>query len=68
MLAHNPESDRVLSAGWIRSDSLSDSLTWEYQFQYHELAKIRFRPVLSGPVRPVPTQMCRSKDHGSRIE
>ncbi len=28
MSVYNPESDRTLSAGWIRSDSLSDSLTW----------------------------------------
>jgi hypothetical protein len=30
-------------------------LKYKYQFQYHELAKIRFRPVLSGPAAPVPT-------------
>jgi hypothetical protein len=28
MSVHNPESDRILSAGWIRLDSLSDSMTW----------------------------------------
>jgi hypothetical protein len=28
MSVHNPESDRILSAGWILPDSLSDSLTW----------------------------------------
>jgi hypothetical protein len=28
MSVHNPESDRILSASWIRSDSLSDSSTW----------------------------------------
>jgi hypothetical protein len=30
---HNPKSDRILSAGWIRSDSLSNSLTWVFQVQ-----------------------------------
>jgi hypothetical protein len=25
-IGQNPESDRIVSAGWIRSDSLSDSL------------------------------------------
>jgi hypothetical protein len=28
MSVHNPESDRILSAGWIQSNLLSDSLTW----------------------------------------
>jgi hypothetical protein len=30
MFVHNPDSHKILSASWIRSDSLEDSLTWDF--------------------------------------
>jgi hypothetical protein len=45
MSVDNLESDRILSAGWIRSDSLSDSLTWVYPGRTVRPGNDRFRVI-----------------------
>jgi hypothetical protein len=50
----NPEI-LVQFKGGHRKRSRNSAELPKYQFQYHELAKIWFRPVLCGPTGAVPT-------------